>query len=83
MVTMLGWFSAEAARASLHEAATPLGVAGRRRGEHLDRDAPPEARVDRAVDDAHAATADFPLDPVVGEHQGWPIIPCWQARRAR
>lgn len=44
----------------------PVGIGGEAGGEHLQRDAALEARVDGAVDLAHAALAELPRDLVVG-----------------
>ena len=51
----------------LLEAAQPLGIGGDLRGEHLDRDFPPEPRVASEVDLAHAARAKRPADLVGAE----------------
>src|SRR5947208_253471 len=45
-----------------HEALAELLVLGQLRRQHLQRDRPPEARLARAVDDAHSAAADQALD---------------------
>ena len=47
------------------EAGHAVGIAGERRGQHLERHVPPELGVARAIDLAHAAGADLLLDPIV------------------
>ena len=51
----------------LHEAAAALGVGDELRKQHLERDFAVERRVDRSVDDAHAAAAELADERVVGQ----------------
>ena len=57
-VKMLGWFSADAARASCSKRCSRSGSLANARGQHLDGDLAAEARVAGAVDLAHAACAE-------------------------
>ena len=83
MVTMLGWLSAEAARASRRKRCDDRRLLGVRVAHHLDRDRPVQPRVERAEHLAHAAAADAPIDAVVPEagrcHQ---VRWAWQRPRA-
>ena len=58
IVTMCGWFSAEAACASCTKPAAAVVVRRRDRREDLDRDLAVQTRIPRAIDLAHAARAD-------------------------
>ena len=52
------------------QAALALRVVARTGDQHLQGHLPPEPQVGRAVDDAHAALADLPGDPVPPERPG-------------
>ena len=58
MCAMFGWLSDGERPALRAEAREPIGVAGQRRGQHLDRDVAIQLRVARAIDLAHPAGAD-------------------------
>ena len=67
IVTMFGWFSADADRASCSKRAQAIGVLRERRRQHLDRHLAPEPRVLRPVDLAHPARAERREDLVGAE----------------
>ena len=68
IVTMLGWFSAEADRASFSNRLRRSGSEPRSR-QHLDRDFAPQPRVPRPVDLPHPARAQR-RDDLVGPEAG-------------
>ena len=71
MVTMFGMVQRGGGAGLLDEAAMPLGIAGASGWKQLDGGAAAEAGIDGAVDDPHAAAADFFLDLIVrNDHQG-------------
>jgi hypothetical protein len=57
MVQILGWFSAEAARASRRNRSSACGSPGYPVGQEFQRDQAVQVRVARLVHDAHAAAA--------------------------
>ena len=65
MVQMLGWLSAEAARASRWKRSTACGSLRHLGRQELQGDASAEAQVLRLIHDAHAAPAQLLEDPVV------------------
>ena len=67
IVTMLGWFRAEAARASVSKRARRSASRASSGRQDLDRDVAREPRVARPVHLAHAARAEGPDDLVGGE----------------
>ena len=67
MVTMLGWFSAEAALASCTKRRLRSSFGDGFSRQQLDRHRTIEMRVDGAVHHSHAALADLGVNPVVME----------------
>ena len=63
-VTMFGWLSAAAARASRRNSSTAFGWSAQVVGQALQRDDAPEPAVARLEHDAHAAAADLLEDLV-------------------
>jgi len=67
MVQMLGWFSAEANRASRASRALAVPSAGSTICQHLQRHHALELRISRPIHDAHSARADSLQDLVVDQ----------------
>ena len=65
---MCGWLMPAVARASRHNRLR--AVSSRLAADRLERDRAVEAFVAGRVDDAHAAFADGPLDPVAADALG-------------
>ena len=73
---MLGWFSAEAARASRWKRSSAWASCGDVFGEELEGDEAAELDVFGLVDHAHAAAAEFFEDAIVrdGLADHWSVI---------